>query len=191
VPNREGRIWNSPGCNLILQQIGKMKRRTKLPFRLRMIQGAMGKSYVIKHYKWGIIMTRYPDMTKIKASAKQRACRNLFQEAVVYAQTVIADPVLKAAWQKKLRRSNGVYNEAIKVYMLKEKLAKERADLLTKNLIRNSFKDHPSTYTPIGATRTVAQTIAPGMISADAQFTTTQQSQNSNRYASLFNIPRE
>ena len=132
-------------------------------------------------------MTKYPDMTKIIASAKQRTCRNLFREAVVYAQMVIADPVLKAAWQKKLRRSNGVYNEAIKVYMLKEKLAKERDDLLTKNLIRNSFRDHPSTLSiPVRAA--IAQ-IASGSIPAMVQLGNIQQSQNSNHYESLFTAP--
>ena len=152
-----------------------------------MIQGAIGKRYVIKHYKWGIIQTKYPDMTKIKASPNQRTCRNLFREAVVYAQMVIADPVLKAAWQKKLRRSNGVYNEAIKVYMLKEKLAKERADLLTKNLIRNSFRDHPSTLS-IPVRNTIVR-IASGSIPAIARHPGIQQSQSSNYYESLFTAP--
>jgi hypothetical protein len=121
-----------------------MKRRKKLPFRLRMIQGAIGKRYVIKHYKWGIIQTKYPDMTKIKASPKQRTCRNLFREAVVYAQAVIADPVREAAWQKRLRRRKGVYNEAVKAYMLKDKRARERDELLTNMLIRMVFKNYPA-----------------------------------------------
>ena len=121
-----------------------MKKKCKLPFRLRIIQGAIGKSYVIKHYKWGIIMTRYPDMTKIIASPKQRTCRNLFREAVAYAKIVIADKEKKKEWQKRLRRRNGVYNEAVKAYMLKDKLAKERDRLLTNRLIRNAFKNHPA-----------------------------------------------
>src|SRR5450432_1607982 len=120
-----------------------MRKKKKLPFRLRMIQGAVGKSYVIKHYKWGIIMTKYPDMTKIKASPKQRFCRCLFREAVAYAQSVIADPVREAAWQKKLRRRKGVYNEAVKAYMLKDKRDREREELLTARLIRNAFKNLP------------------------------------------------
>lgn len=39
-----------------------------------MVQGAIGKKYVIKHYKHGIVKTKYPDMTAIVASEKQRAC---------------------------------------------------------------------------------------------------------------------
>ncbi|MEP7110303.1 MAG: hypothetical protein ABI760_20075, partial [Ferruginibacter sp.] len=55
----------------------------------------------------------------------------------------IADPVQKAEWQKRLKRRNGVYNEAVKAYLLKDKLAKEREDLLTRRLIWNAFKDLP------------------------------------------------
>jgi hypothetical protein len=45
-------------------------------------------------------MTKFPDMTRIKASAGQHKCRNLFREAVTYAKTVIADKVKKKEWQK-------------------------------------------------------------------------------------------
>src|SRR5450432_4410728 len=138
-----------------------MRKKKKLPFRLRMIQGAVGKSYVIKHYKWGIIMTKYPDMTKIKASPKQRFCRCLFREAVAYAQSVIADPVREEAWQKRLRRRKGVYNEAVKAYMLKDKLAKEREAFLTARLLRNAFINPHETETIVGATASVAPTVAP------------------------------
>jgi len=114
--------------------------KKRLPLSLRIIQGAIGKKFVIKHYPYGIIRTRFPDMTNIIASAKQRSCRNLFQKAVAYAKEVIADPVQKAVWQKRLRRSNGVYNDAIKAYMLKTKRDKERNELLTVRLIRLAFK---------------------------------------------------
>ena len=119
------------------------RTKPELPLSLRLIRGAIGKEYVIKHYSYGAIKTKYPDMTKIIASVKQRSCRNLFQKAVAYAKEVIADPVQKAAWQKRLRRYNGVYNDAIKAFMLKDKRDKERADLLTDRLIRQAFKDQP------------------------------------------------
>lgn len=47
-------------------------------------------------------------MTRSIASAKHRKCRNLFKEAVEYAKQVIADPEAKAAWQKNLRKHNGI-----------------------------------------------------------------------------------
>lgn len=110
-----------------------------LPLTLQLVQGAIGKEFVIKHYHYGRVKTRYPDMSRIVASVHQRKCRDLFKEAVVFAKTVIADKPRKEAWQKKLRRRNGVYNEAIKYFMLKDKRAKEAAILLANSLIRRAL----------------------------------------------------
>ena len=91
----------------------------KLPkFLLRSIQGAIGKRYVIKHYGKKVVITKYPVMSNIIPTKNQQKQRNLFKDAVVYAKEVIADPARKAAWQKRLKRINGVYNEAIKRYIL-------------------------------------------------------------------------
>ena len=53
-------------------------------------------------------------MTNIIPSQDQKKQRSLFKEAVSYAKEVIADPVRKAAWQKRLKRHKGVYNERLK-----------------------------------------------------------------------------
>src|SRR6478672_1761166 len=97
------------------------RRIPPLPFNLTFVRGQIGKQYVIKHYSYGAIRTKYPDMTRIVTSIEQRKCRDLFAEAVAYAKEVIANVKLKEAWQKRLRRPNGVYNEAVKTYMLREK----------------------------------------------------------------------
>ncbi len=112
-----------------------------LPFLLQLVRGAIGKEYVIKHYKYGVIRTKYPDMTRIVASIRQRKCRNLFSEAVSYAKEVISDAERKQQWQKRLRRRNGVYNEAIKYHMLKDKRAKEMALLEAQRLIRIALQN--------------------------------------------------
>lgn len=105
-----------------------------------LITGAIGKEYVIKHYRYGVIRTKYPDMTHIVASLRQRKCRDLFKEAVAYARAIIADPVKKTAWQKKLRKRNSVFNAAIKEFMLREKKVKQAAELATNRLIRLAFR---------------------------------------------------
>ena len=81
-------------------------------------------------------------MSRIIASASQRKCRNLFREAVAYAKTVIADPVKKEKWQKRLKRHNGVYNAAITQYMLeakKQQQLQQKMEEINK-LIRNAFQ---------------------------------------------------
>ena len=83
-------------------------------------------------------------MSRIIASARQRKCRNLFAEAVAYAKSVIADPMQKAEWQKRLKRRNGVYNKAITAYMLKEKHARERASFLAERQMMLAFKNEAS-----------------------------------------------
>lgn len=70
--------------------------KKQLPFSLTLIRGAIGKEFVIKHYKDGAVRTRYPDMSGIVATPRQRKCRNLFKEAVAYAKEVIADAERKA-----------------------------------------------------------------------------------------------
>src|SRR5436190_18057403 len=94
--------------------------KKKLPLSLLMISGAVGKSFVIRHYKFGTFMSKYPDMTKIVASKEQRKCRNLFKEAVAWAKTVIADADRKKEWQKRLKKTKRVYHAAIKEFMLRE-----------------------------------------------------------------------
>lgn len=118
-----------------------MPARKKIPLHLQMMRGGIGKQFVIKHYGKRIVMTKFPDMSNIVASTQQRKCRNLFTEAVVYAKSVIADPLLKKEWQRRIRRRNGVYNKAIKAFMLKEKCACERARLLDMQRLRLAFKN--------------------------------------------------
>ena len=115
--------------------------KKRLPLNLLMMRGGIGKSFVIKHTPWGIIKTKFPDMSRIIASVEQRKCRKIFAEAVKYAKSVIADPVLKAEWQRKIRRPNGVYNKAIKAFMLKENCAKIREQLLLAYQMRVAMKN--------------------------------------------------
>jgi hypothetical protein len=87
---------------------------------LRIIRGAVGKSFVVKHYRGGrMVVTRYPDMSRIVASEQQRVRRDLFREAVVYARWVIGDEERKQAFRKTLpRKKRGkVYQAAIQLYM--------------------------------------------------------------------------
>jgi hypothetical protein len=117
--------------------IGMKKIRFNILFRS--IQGAIGKKYVVKHYGKKIVITKYPCMEYIIPSKEQRRRRNLFAEAVAWAKKVIADPVRKAAWQKNIKRKNGVYNQAIKKYLLMAKKEKIKNMSMADNLINRSL----------------------------------------------------
>jgi hypothetical protein len=122
----------------------KMNKLTinTLPYRLRWAQGAIGKRFVIKHYKKRRVITKFPDMTRIIASKGQRKCRDLFKEAVVYALSIIRNKEKKEEWRKKLRKKSGdVYNALIKAYMLEAKARiKEQEELKAIKVVLRLIK---------------------------------------------------
>ena len=118
-------------------------KREPIPLLLTWIRGAIGKEFVIKHYRYGVVKTKFPDMTKIIASAGQRKCRNLFKEAVAYAKTVMVDPVKKKEWQKRIKIKYRVFNRIIKEYMLAAKEMKEKRIRIGAEIIRKCFTVFP------------------------------------------------
>ena len=80
----------------------------KIPFGFTLIKGAIGKQFVVKHYRKGPIMTRYPDMTRIVASKNQEACRQLFKEASAYAVRIIGDQAKKEAFPLRIGKNTGL-----------------------------------------------------------------------------------
>jgi len=116
-------------------------KKQKQPVRLLLtwIRGKVGKDFVIKHYKYGVVKTKYPDMTKIIASAQQRKYRDLFKEAVSYAKMVYADPVRKKDWWAKARNKGHVFNYIIKEYMLTAKEASRKKQEIATVIIRKCF----------------------------------------------------
>jgi hypothetical protein len=94
-----------------------------LPFYYRMIKGAIGKKFVIKHYKGGrVVMTRFPDMSGIVPTENQKVRRDLFREAVVFAKWIIADEERKRFFKNTLPRKKRkkVYQAALQMYMRKK-----------------------------------------------------------------------
>jgi hypothetical protein len=134
-----------------------MKRKPcKLPWLLTFVRGAIGKEYVIKHYRYGIIKTKYPDMTRIVASPGQRSCRDLFKTAVKRAQKTMDNPEQRAAWLKKVRQKHRLFNQLVKHFMLEAKKAAKKRETEGKYLIRSSFEQVNMQYTTPETGNTVA-----------------------------------
>ena len=137
----------------------KMKRKPcKLPWLLTFVRGAIGKEFVIKHYRYGIIKTKYPDMTRIVASPGQRSCRDLFKIAVKRAQKLMDNPEQRAAWLKKVKQKHRLFNQLVKHFMLEAKKAAKKRETEGKYLIRSSFKQVSTQYTEPATENTVAVT---------------------------------
>lgn len=88
-----------------------------VPYPLCILSGAIGKKIVVKKYRSGTIITKYPEMKNIIASEGQRKCRNLFKEAVAFAKNLDSIPETKKEFLKKVPKGKSVYNMAIKEYM--------------------------------------------------------------------------
>ncbi len=84
---------------------------------LHKMRGQIGKQIVVKQYGNKTVITAYPDMSGIKPSKLQKQKRKRFAAAIAYAQSIIHDPVRKAAFAKKLKRGERVYNAAIREFL--------------------------------------------------------------------------
>lgn len=101
----------------------------KLPFSLRILRGAIGRSFVVKHYRFGIVVTKYPNMLRVKPSQSQLRCRQAFREATAFARAVFQDPLQKQAWQKRLGNPRHLFQAIIKVYFQRVKTSKKPLSL--------------------------------------------------------------
>jgi hypothetical protein len=99
-----------------------------LPPSIYKVSGAIGKKYVIKQYKKGQVVTRYPDMSGIVPSTKQKVRRRLFARAVRYAQSIYWKPELKAEWKRKLRRPRRLFQALMKQYYRQLRQKEERRE---------------------------------------------------------------
>ena len=88
---------------------------------LGQLSGRLG-NIVIKHYKHKTVITVMP-VTKTKKSRKPSKIKKLYENnfaaAVKYAQSIIRDPKLKKAYEKKVKPGQQVYNYAIAEYARK------------------------------------------------------------------------
>ena len=113
----------------------------KADFLTSMITGAIGKEFVVKHYGSQVVVTRYPNMKGIKPSRKQKQRRSLFKKAVLYAQSIYANPVLKEEKRKMLRRPKRLFQALMKQWFKRyeERKAKcqQRISVWQKNYAMN------------------------------------------------------
>ncbi len=81
------------------------------------LKGSLGKQIVLKQYGSKLIVSKYPDRSKVVLSTKQKKDNKKFTNAVAFARQIINDPIEKDKWQKKIPKDKSVYQQAIKWYM--------------------------------------------------------------------------
>jgi hypothetical protein len=77
--------------------------------------GAIGKQLVVRVRNGKTFVSKYPDMSKVRPSVKQRKEKSRFAKAVSFAKTIITNPAKKAAY--KVKKGQSVYNTAISDYL--------------------------------------------------------------------------
>jgi hypothetical protein len=87
---------------------------------LEHLRGHIGKQLVFKRYGDKTIVTRYPDMSRVKRSRLQKEGTNQFKEAVAYAQSILYDANKREAFAKTLPPGKSIYHAAISEFMKKD-----------------------------------------------------------------------
>ena len=91
--------------------------RTNSNAILKAVKGKIGNSIVVKQYGKKVVISSYPDMSKVKPSALQKQKRSVFKDAVAYAKHINNTMDLKAKYLKKIKKGETVYMYALKEYL--------------------------------------------------------------------------
>ena len=84
------------------------------------ISGSIGKQIVIKKFKAGTIVTKFPDMSNIIPTEEQKKKRTKFADAVAFAKQINNNPAEHKKWKKDYPNAMSVFQAAISWYMKNE-----------------------------------------------------------------------
>ena len=94
-----------------------MARVKKSDILLSGLRGKIGNTLVIKQYAYGTVVTKYPDMSGVKWSQRQKGGHKKFKEAVAFAKAILKDEKKRKQYEKKLKKGQSVYHKVISEYM--------------------------------------------------------------------------
>ena len=79
--------------------------------------GNLGKQLVIKQYKKGIVVAKFPDMSGITPSKAQENKRSKFAMSVAFAKQINNNPEEHKKWKHDYPEATSVFQAAISWYM--------------------------------------------------------------------------
>ena len=95
---------------------------------VKKIRGKLYKDLVFKISPQGeLIVSKRPDMSKVKWSKSQKAHRQRFKEAVAYAKAALAEPKVRVRYEKLAKKQHKrAWDVAVSDYFQgKDRLAKK------------------------------------------------------------------
>jgi hypothetical protein len=114
-------------------------KRVGFPYCI--IQGRIGKRFVVKHYRKYKIKGKYPNMEGIIPSKRQKRQRRLFRLAVQYAQSIYWNPKKRAEKERIYRRPWRLFQKLMKEWFKKREAkraaAQRRINLWKRNIELN------------------------------------------------------
>lgn len=93
-----------------------------------LINGMSGRldNVIFKHYRYGTVISKKPDRSKVKLTGQQKKQNANFQQAVAFAKSVLADATKRKAYEKKARKEKrSVYHLALAEFLKKNRVPKD------------------------------------------------------------------
>jgi len=85
------------------------------------LSGKVG-NIIFKNYNNKTVISKYPDMSKVVKTDKQKENQLRFKAAQAYAKSILSDPERKIALIKTLPKDKTAYHAAISKYLKENKM---------------------------------------------------------------------
>jgi hypothetical protein len=84
-----------------------------------------GKSFILRIQGDDVFIRKFPDMSNVEWTVRQKKQRSLFAEAQAYAKEFLSDETRAKQYKETLKPGKRAYNQLIAEYMIK---ARQHAD---------------------------------------------------------------
>jgi hypothetical protein len=82
-------------------------------------QSTPGKSFIIRIQGDDVYIRKFPDMSNVEWTPKQKKQRSLFAQAQAYAKEFLSDVTRAAQYKETLEPGKRAYNQLIAEYMIR------------------------------------------------------------------------
>jgi hypothetical protein len=84
-----------------------------------LVEGFSGRvdRLLFKQYKYGTVVSKMPDRSKVRLTANQKKANKRFQQAVQYAKSVLADTTLHKQYAKAVKNGKSLYHAALSDFL--------------------------------------------------------------------------
>ena len=89
------------------------------------LTGKVGELLLFKQYRYGTVVSKIPDRSKVVLSEKQKSANRLFKLAVKFAKEVMKDPVKRAECEARLPQGKTVYHTALAEFIAANSIKSE------------------------------------------------------------------